>query len=313
MNSDYYKKIFWELRIEIPKDKADLVEEFNLKSGALGFHEILYEEDKIQNIENAVQYYYFSFEFPIKAYIVMMLALLKIENCPYIIQETKYENFLKNMKETFRSFEIAKHFWIVPEWEAEELVPKYSKEDHFVILRPAFAFGTGLHETTKLMIEMLTDNKYGVYENDRILDMGTGSGILSIAALELNAHEAVGVDIDTLSVESANENLKLNLRAKNFSGKAFFYKDNFSFYHSYYKNRPKPDLFISNIFPEAFMANADILKDILSQTQRVILSGIVEDRAEEFEKWLTQIAPQRKFTSKNLRGWFVFFSNYEIN
>ena len=237
----------------------------------------------------------------------MTLALLNLQDCPWKIRETKYEDFLKKMRETFHRFEIAPRFWVVPNWESEEFLKSDLSNDQFIILRPAFAFGTGLHETTKLMIKMILDEKFGVKKNDRVLDMGCGSGILSIAALILGAAEAVGVDNDILSVESSLENFEFNLDAQNIEGRALFFEGNFSFYQSYYQNHILPDIFLSNILPDVFMQNENEMKEIISKTTRVILSGIVEERAEEFEAWLKKIAPEREFHSKNLGGWFVFY------
>ncbi|MDH5720207.1 MAG: 50S ribosomal protein L11 methyltransferase [Spirochaetia bacterium] len=304
----FIHEIFWELCLKIPHKNAAIVEEFNLKSGAVGFHEILYQEGEIEDLETSVQYYYFRHNFPVKAYIVMTLALLKLEDCFWEVRETKYEDFLKNMRETFKSFEIAPHFWVIPDWESKTFIKSKSENDKFIIIRPAFAFGTGLHETTKLMIEMMLDDKYGVMKNDRALDMGCGSGILSISALIFGAQNAIGVDNDILSVESSIENLGYNTALQKIQDEALFFEGDFSFYSSYYKNHPQPDIFLSNILPDVFMQNENEMKEIINKIPRLILSGIVEERAKEFQNWLEKIAPERKFHSKNLGGWFVFYS-----
>ena len=100
---------------------------------------------------------------------------------------------------------------IRPTWE-----DNFDAEGRAVLnLEPGLAFGTGTHETTRLCMELL--EKY-VKEGDSVLDMGCGSGILSVASLLVGAKSAVGVDIDPLAVKTAVENAKLNNVGDKFVG-----------------------------------------------------------------------------------------------
>lgn len=90
---------------------------------------------------------------------------------------------------------------MVPSWEA------YETDRAVITLDPGMAFGTGTHETTALCLETLDGLVKG---GERVLDIGTGSGILAIAALKLGAAKAEGVDIDPMCVRTAGENAALN-------------------------------------------------------------------------------------------------------
>ena len=104
-------------------------------------------------------------------------------------------------KAYYKPIRIGKHMVIVPAWERYEA----QKDDIIVKMDPGMAFGTGTHETTRLVIELL--EKY-VKKGDRMLDVGTGSGILAICASKLGASECRAYDIDPVAVRVANENVK---------------------------------------------------------------------------------------------------------
>lgn len=106
-------------------------------------------------------------------------------------------------KEYFKPAKIAENIVVKPTWESYEKQP-YEK---VIEIDPGMAFGTGTHETTSLCVKML--EKYQK-EGDKVLDVGCGSGILSIAAALLGAGDVLGVDIDPVAVEVAAENIALN-------------------------------------------------------------------------------------------------------
>lgn len=121
-----------------------------------------------------------------------------------LVEETDDEDWLHNWKAFFKPFRIAEDIVIKPTWE--ELEEK--KEGDFIIeIDPGTAFGTGAHETTKLCILGL--RKY-ITKETKLLDIGCGSGILSIIGLKLGAKSAVLTDIDPAALIATNENLKVN-------------------------------------------------------------------------------------------------------
>ena len=121
------------------------------------------------------------------------------------------EDWINNWKKYFHPIPVGEKLLIRPLWE-EQCDP----QGRIVLdLEPGLAFGTGTHETTRLCLELL--EKYMVPGCD-FLDMGCGSGILSVAALLLGAKSAVGVDIDPLAVKTAVENANTNGVGEKFTG-----------------------------------------------------------------------------------------------
>lgn len=121
-----------------------------------------------------------------------------------LVEETDDEDWLHNWKAFFKPFRVAEDIVIKPTWEELE----ERKEGDFIIeIDPGTAFGTGAHETTKLCILGL--RKY-ITKETKLLDIGCGSGILSIIGLKLGAKSAVLTDIDPAALIATNENLKVN-------------------------------------------------------------------------------------------------------
>lgn len=116
------------------------------------------------------------------------------------VREADWAN---NWKQFFKPLPVGEKLLILPTWETDE-----NKDGRAVLhIDPGMAFGTGGHETTRLVLETLEKT---VKAGDRFLDIGCGSGILSIAALLFGAESAFGVDIDPLAVKTAQENGELN-------------------------------------------------------------------------------------------------------
>ena len=117
--------------------------------------------------------------------------------------ETEDKDWINNWKQYFHQFYVD-DILIIPSWE--EVKPE-DKDKMIIHIDPGTAFGTGMHETTQLCMRQL--KKY-VKDGMEILDVGTGSGILSIAALKLGAGHAVGTDLDPCAISATRENLEAN-------------------------------------------------------------------------------------------------------
>lgn len=117
--------------------------------------------------------------------------------------ETEEKDWIDNWKKHFKSF-IVDDILIKPSWEKVE---DGDKDKVLIKIDPGIAFGTGKHETTQLCIRQL--KKY-IKKEDKVLDVGTGSGILSIIALKLGASEIIGTDLDPNAVQVSFENTLVN-------------------------------------------------------------------------------------------------------
>lgn len=130
-------------------------------------------------------------------------SFMDIGECTITESQTEDKDWINNWKQYFHQFYVD-DILIIPSWE--EVKPE--DEGKMIIhIDPGTAFGTGMHETTQLCMRQL--KKY-VTEDTQILDVGTGSGILSIVALKLGAAHAVGTDLDPCAISAAKENLEAN-------------------------------------------------------------------------------------------------------
>ncbi|MDX1413825.1 MAG: 50S ribosomal protein L11 methyltransferase [Candidatus Promineifilaceae bacterium] len=125
-----------------------------------------------------------------------------------ILQDTDWANA---WKEHYKPFRIGEKIWIQPSWyvsdDGGDSIESVNPDDIVLTLDPGMAFGTGLHPTTQKSLQAI---EQVIQPGDQVLDIGTGSGILAIAAIKLGAAGAVGVDTDELAIKSALANAQLN-------------------------------------------------------------------------------------------------------
>lgn len=130
-------------------------------------------------------------------------SFMDIGECTITESQTEDKDWINNWKQYFHQFYVD-DILIIPSWE--EVKPE-DESKMIIHIDPGTAFGTGMHETTQLCMRQL--KKY-VKEETELLDVGTGSGILSIVALKLGAGHAVGTDLDPCAISAAKENLETN-------------------------------------------------------------------------------------------------------
>ncbi len=119
------------------------------------------------------------------------------------VKSVHEEDWAENWKKYYKPFRIGKRLVVKPVWETFDRTP----DDLIIAIDPGMAFGNGTHETTFLCLQLLEDV---VHPGDIVLDVGTGSGILSIAAARLGAAKALAVDLDPVAVRVAGENIERN-------------------------------------------------------------------------------------------------------
>lgn len=132
-----------------------------------------------------------------------MSAYVAVGPCTIAESETEDVDWINNWKAFFHPFTVD-DILIKPTWEE---IPEADQDKLLIEIDPGTAFGTGSHETTQLCIRQL--RKY-IKGGEKVLDVGTGSGILGIAAIKLGAGEAFGTDLDENAVAAAIENVEVN-------------------------------------------------------------------------------------------------------
>lgn len=182
------------------------------------------------------------------------------------------EDWANNWKQYFKPLNIGKKLIIKPSWENCE------NPGNRIILEidPASSFGTGQHHTTRLCLELLEKS---ISEGDKILDMGCGSGILSIGAVLLGAENAVAIDIEENAVNTAIENAEKNHIS---SEKYQAYCGNIITDNSLAdKIDDKYDIITANIVADVLIAMKDFFFRFLRENGILIISGIIEERMKE--------------------------------
>jgi ribosomal protein L11 methyltransferase len=188
----------------------------------------------------------------------------------------QHTNWAETWKEHYRPIPIGRRLMIVPAWlevETQDRIP--------IRIDPGMAFGTGTHPTTQLCLELIEEILQPDYvrEQDRdVIDVGCGTAILSIAALKLGARRALGVDIDPDAIQAARENAQTNGVAERLElgqgSLAEIRAGQFSL-------RQSP-LVLANILAPVLRRLLDEgLEAILSPGGYLVLSGILEEQAEE--------------------------------
>lgn len=199
------------------------------------------------------------------------LAFLKerltAENIPFSCgaEGVNDADWSENWKKYFHATEIGDKLAIVPSWE------EYDNKENRKILHidPGAAFGTGTHATTSLCLSMLENY---VAEGSKMLDIGCGSGILSIASVLLGAETAVGVDIDAQSVKTAKENAELN----NVSGKTEYIVGDLAD-----KISGKYNVVCANIVADVVIRLLGDVRTFMEENAVLLVSGIIDAREND--------------------------------
>ena len=195
------------------------------------------------------------------------------------------EDWINNWKQYFKPIPVGQKLLIRPTWEEV----KDSGGRTVLDLDPSLAFGTGTHETTRLCMELL--EQY-VRPGMNVLDVGCGSGILSVAALLLGADKAVGVDIDELAVKTAVENAEINHVEDRFTGICGNLTDQVTGTY---------DIVVANIVADVIIMLTKDVEQFMKPDTVYLMSGIIDTREQDV---LTAV--EQHFTiidRKEEKGW----------
>lgn len=186
---------------------------------------------------------------------------------------TKEEDWANNWKQYYKPFRVGKHIVIKPTWEEYDGL---KDDDLLVEIDPGMAFGCGTHETTSMCIQHL---EHAVKSGDHVLDVGCGSGILSIVSAKLGAKKVVAIDLDKTAVKISKENVALNQ-----------FDHIIQVFHGDLVSQigEKSDIVVANIMADIILLLLDDIKKVLKDNGLFIASGIILDRLTEIEDKLAE-------------------------
>ena len=213
------------------------------------------------------------------------------------LQEADWEN---NWKQYYKPMEIGERLLVIPEWEQEAAAKKYADSGRVsLILEPGLTFGTGSHATTRLCLTAL---EQAVKGGEKVLDLGCGSGILSIAALKLGAASALAVDIDDKCLTVAYDNAALNGITKETYTVTVGDVSEDAMRRSIGGGH---DIVLANIVSDVIIGLAPIVRSLLAENGLFLCSGIIDDRAEEVAEHLRANGLDIVET-RSSEGWFAY-------
>lgn len=198
------------------------------------------------------------------------------------VNEEEWEN---NWKKYYKPTKIGEKIVVKPTWEEYGL----NEGELIVELDPGMAFGTGTHETTRMCVRALEKN---VKDSSVVFDIGTGSGILAIAASKLGAEKVIGVDLDMVAVESAKKNVGYN----SLHNIEILYGDLMEVVEG------KADIVVANIMADIIMFLSEGVKEFIKENGLFISSGIIDSKEEEVAQKLISVGFEIVDIQRE-RGW----------
>ena len=185
------------------------------------------------------------------------------------LAETNWE---ESWKDNYPAVEVGKNLIVVPYWQADD-----TKGRTPIILDPGLTFGTGAHASTQMVMEAMEET---VQEGFRCLDLGSGSGILSLAALRLGAASAIGVDIDPKAEDIARENAAYNgFAAPEFIALTGNVTEDTALMEQL--SEKEYDLVLVNIVADVIIGLSPVLPHFLKSKSTLICSGILDVRLDD--------------------------------
>ena len=289
------QKSWVELAVDIHPFLEEAVSNFLIEEGSPG---VVHEElpgSSDRKKERIIAYFPDDRNFrarkgKIRAY---LLALSKLYPSSFILRfrVIKQENWAESWKSNFKPRQVTPRLVIKPPWE------KYPERKGKVVIEidPGMAFGTGTHPSTQMCLKALEELIQSSPRSPSILDVGTGSGILSIAARKLGAKQVLAIDIDPRAIACARKNAAANT----INGGIKFRVGSLEGLRRVF------DIVVANLLPQELLSLAPSLPKRMSFRGALIVSGLLREQKKEIALAFGKLGLE-VLRSKESKGWACF-------
>ncbi len=280
------------IRASLPLDpeEVDLVDGFVFENAPLPWAITVYESSG----SGLLQGFFETEEALSKAELLLIESLPSLSQNSFIRENLADKDWRDAYKEHFKPWSY-RGFHLIPIWLRES--HEVPSGESSLYLDPGMAFGTGNHESTRMCLEFLLENKPSRQAKESLLDLGCGSGILTLAASLVGYDRALGLDNDKDAIRISVENSELN----GLQDKVSFSHESLDSLHS---QSERYECVVANIQSDVLQKYA---REIISSSQnksRVILSGILKDEMDEIYSCFSKlVGKDRNYQIKTMNEW----------
>lgn len=286
------KNDYSEITVRVNKEISGVLGNFLIEQGCGGF--VCEELEPGQSVELKVYHYNLVEAQALASRVSNYLKSLKkmdldVGQEMIKIKKVRKKDWEKFWKRDIKPLQIGEKIVVKPSWDSNEFPDKI-----VIKIDPKMAFGTGRHETTQMCMREIENL---IQPGDRVLDVGTGSGILAILAAKLGASHVLAIDTDRIAIDSASENIEKNSLKdvvkvkvgtvdKKIPGKSF-------------------DLVVANLFKSRILELFEKIQKTAKEDATIILSGILDSERDEISGFLEEKKTKIERVTQDA-GWLCF-------
>jgi ribosomal protein L11 methyltransferase len=284
------EKSWIELQVEVPRSLGEAVSNFLIEEGSPGVIQGNGPGSSRGRRESVTAYFPNHRAFGVEKKKIERYLFSISKSRPVILRSRiiKEEKWAEAWKSNFKPLKVSRRIVVKPPWE----IYAAPKEQIIIEIDPGMAFGTGTHPSTQMCLQALDDLIPSFSSRPSFLDVGTGSGILAIAACKLGARPVMAIDIDPVAVESARKNAKANKVGRGIDFRV----------GSPGGRRLGFDIIAANLLPQELLPLASPLSREISPGGVAVVSGFLKKQKKEIAEAFGKHHLRVRLT-KNSKGW----------
>ena len=259
------------MRVEVHPSLAEAASNFLIEQGSPGITQETVKGSAGRKRERLIAYYPNDriFRATRKKINIYLRSICKSHRTPFKIsaRTIREENWAESWKENFKPIEVTPRLVIKPPWE------NWPKQPGQIVIEidPGMAFGTGTHPSTQMCLQFLEEIIPSFPNPPSVLDLGTGSGILTIAARKMGVKKIIAIDIDPVAIECARANARANRASQGISFRSGSPED----------LKASFGLVVANLLPQELLSVAPTFSRLVARSGKLIVSGFLVKQEKE--------------------------------